>query len=345
MNILVTGHQGYIGSVLVPMLVDQGHQVSGLDAGFFESCQFTPDKISIPYIRKDIREVLIEDVKGYDAILHLAALSNDPMGDLNPEATRQINFEGTLQLARLAKRAGVKRFLFSSSCSTYGASGDSFIDEDAPFCPVTPYGETKVLAEQALAELADEHFCPIFLRNATAYGVSSRIRFDLVVNNLIAWAVTTGKVRLKSDGMAWRPLVHIEDISRAFIALLEADEEKVRGQAYNVGQTSENYLVRELAQMVTKVVPNCTITFADGASSDSRNYRVNCDRIQREIPGFEPQWNVLKGMQEIYRAIVARDLTVDEFEGSRYMRLAHLKMKQDEGELDSELHQRVPTAS
>lgn len=337
MKVLVTGHQGYIGSVLVPMLVRSKHEVTGLDAGFFENCHFLEPEILIPEIRKDTRDLDGGEFEGFDSVIHLAALSNDLIGNMNPELTYDINFRSTVRMAQMAKEAGVRRFLFSSSCSTYGAAGDDLLDEQAAFQPVTPYGESKVLAEYHLAELADENFCPVFLRNATAYGMSPRIRFDLVVNNLVAWAVATGKIYLKSDGSAWRPLVHVGDISKAFLALLEADEDLVRGKAYNVGITSENYRVRELAQMVSEIIPRCEVTYAEGASSDSRNYRVSFERIVREIPGFYPDWNVRKGIQEVYDAISTRMLEVADFEGSRYMRLAHLQERMACGELDEQL--------
>ncbi|MBC7172328.1 MAG: SDR family oxidoreductase, partial [Polyangiaceae bacterium] len=223
MRVLLTGHKGYIGTVLAPMLEAAGHEVHGLDSDIFERCTFGAPPREIPWTRKDIRDVELRDVEGFDAVIHLAGLSNDPLGDLDPALTYEINHHATVRLAELARRAGVHRFLFSSSCSNYGASdGESILDEESELRPVTPYGKAKALAEQDLAALADSRFCPVYLRNATAYGVSPRLRFDLVLNNLVAWAHTTGAVHLKSDGSAWRPLVHIEDISRAFLALLTA---------------------------------------------------------------------------------------------------------------------------
>ena len=314
MKVLVTGHRGYIGTVLLPMLLEAGHEITGLDSGYFDDCLYTDRDIDVPYIKKDIRDVELADVEGMDAIIHLAGLSNDPMGDFNPEITYDINHRATVKLAKLAKQAGVRRFLFSSSCSTYGSAGQDFIDETATFNPQTPYGESKVFSERDLKELADETFSPVFLRNATAYGMSPRIRFDLVLNNLVAWAVTTQKIFLKSDGQAWRPIVHIADISSAFIALLEAPLDLIHCKAYNVGQTSENYRVREIATIVGEVVPNCEVAFADGAGADSRNYRVNCDLIQKEIPGFKPVWTARKAAEEIYEAILATGLKLEEFE-------------------------------
>lgn len=337
MKVLVTGHRGYIGTVLLPMLVEAGHEITGLDSGYFDDCLYTDQDINIPYIRKDIRDVELADVEGMDAIIHLAGLSNDPMGDFNPEITYDINHRATVKLGELAKKAGVRRFLFSSSCSTYGSAGQEFIDETADFNPQTPYGESKVFSERDLAKLADDTFSPVFLRNATAYGMSPRIRFDLVLNNLVAWAATTQKIFLKSDGQAWRPIVHIADISRAFIALLDAPLDLIHCKAYNVGQTSENYRVREIATIVGEVVPDCEVAFADGASADSRNYRVNCDLIQKEIPGFKPVWTARKAAEEIYEAIKKNGLKLEEFEGEKFMRLARLKKHIADGAMDSEL--------
>lgn len=338
MKVLVTGHQGYIGAVLVPLLLEEGHDVVGYDTGYFNACDFLPPLAEVEEIRKDIRKVEKADLKGFDAIIHLAALSNDPMGNLNPQVTYSINHKGTVNLAKLAREAGVRRFLFSSSCSTYGAGGDGFLDEEAAFNPVTPYGESKVKSELEIKELVTPDFCPVFLRNATAYGLSPRIRFDLVLNNLTAWAATTGKIMMKSDGSPWRPIVHIGDISRAFIAFLKADEDRIRGRAYNVGRTSENYRVREIAQIVGEVVPDCEVAFADGASPDARDYRVSFERIEKEIPEFKPVWTARKGVEEVYKAIREQGLQLEEFEGRKYMRLAHLQEKIDSKLLNEDLY-------
>ncbi|MCI2401182.1 NAD-dependent epimerase/dehydratase family protein [Aliiroseovarius subalbicans] len=327
MRVLVTGHRGYIGTVLTPMLEAAGHEVAGIDSDLYERCTFAPggEMPHVPTVLKDIREIEPADLLGFDAVLHLAALSNDPLGDFRPETTYEINYEGTMNVARAAKAAGVSRFVFSSSCSNYGASGEDFIDENGAFNPVTPYGESKVKSELALAKLADDDFCPTFLRSATAYGVSPRIRFDLVLNNLVAWAVTTGNIHMKSDGTPWRPITHIEDISRAFLATLDTPVEKIRNEAFNVGVTEHNYQIRELAEIVAEIVPGCEVTFADDAGPDKRSYRVNCDKIQRVMPHFKPQWDARKGAQSLYESYLAQHLTLEEFEGPRYQRIGHIK--------------------
>jgi len=337
MKILVTGHQGYIGSVLVPMLLARGYEVQGLDTAFFEDCLYQAVSEAVPELRKDIRDVQAEDLEGFDAVLHLAALSNDPMGDFNPEITYEINHRASVRLATYAKQAGVGRFILSSTCSVYGSAGNDFIDEMAGYSPVTPYAKSKLAAEMEIEALADADFCPVFPRSSTAYGMSPRIRFDLVLNNLVAWAITTGKVYLKSDGRAWRPIVHVEDIARAFVALLEAPRDSVFKRAFNIGSTQENYQIRDIAEMVAEVVPNCVLSFAEGAGADTRNYRVNCDRIQREIPGFKAVWTAREGAEQLYHAFHENGLKLEDFEGERYMRLAHLKQRISENQLNREL--------
>jgi nucleoside-diphosphate-sugar epimerase len=337
MRVLLTGHKGYIGTVLAPMLLEAGHEVHGLDSDLFSRCTFGEEPLSIPETIKDIRDITIDDVRGFDAVLHLAGLSNDPLGDLNAELTYEINHRASVRLAALAKEAGVKRFIFSSSCSNYGAGGDDLLTEEGDLNPVTPYGKSKVLVEQDVSKLADDSFCPLYLRNATAYGVSPRLRFDLVLNNLVAWAYTTGAVRLKSDGTPWRPIVHIGDISRAFVATLHAPAEKVHNRAFNVGVPGENFRIREIAEIVRDTVPGSEVTFAPDASPDKRNYRVDCSLIQREVPEYQPHWNVRKGAQELYEAYKATGLTLEEFEGKRYKRIDHVRMLIADGIIDNSL--------
>ena len=337
MRVLVTGHTGYIGSRLTPMLLEAGHEVTGLDTDLFRDCTFVGELADVPHIYRDVRDVTIDDVSGFDAIIHLAALSNDPLGDYDPGLTEAINEKASIRIAELAKRAGVSRFLFASSCSNYGAAGQHFMTEDSPLDPITPYGVSKVAVEKALGPMADESFCPVYLRASTAYGVSPRLRFDLVLNNLTAWAVTTGKVLLKSDGTPWRPVVHVDDICLAYLALLEAPADTVRNRAFNIGTTTENYQIRDLAETVAHVVPNCEVSFASDAAPDKRCYRVDCNRIALEVPGFKPQWTIARGAKQLYETYKQVGLSLEEFEGQRFQRIAHVKHLVATGKLDETL--------
>ncbi len=342
-RVLVTGHDGYIGRVLVPMLLQEGYDVVGLDNHLFDGCDFPNDSSAcriLPCIQafdQDVRDVNAPQLEGFAAVIHLAAISNDPLGNLNADTTMEINHAATVKLARLAKAAGVERFLHSSTCSIYGVAGNDWVDESSEFNPLTPYGVAKMQAEYDLKELADDSFSPVYLRNATAYGVSPRLRGDLVVNNLVGYAYTTGEVLLKSTGVSWRPLVHVEDICRAFLAALSAPRAAVHNRAFNVGQTRENYLVRDIAVAVSEIVPHSTVRFADGANADQRSYRVNCDTILNELPGFEPQWDLRRGIEELYDAYTCHRLTVEELESPRLQRIKHVRAAVDRGRIDERL--------
>jgi nucleoside-diphosphate-sugar epimerase len=337
MKVLVTGHRGYIGVEMVPALRAAGHEVVGLDTGLYDECDFVSAPDPTEDLKVDLRDVTAAHCRGVDAVIHLGALSNDPLGDLNKELTYDINLHASVKLARAAKEAGVPRFLFSSSCSLYGAGGDGFLDETAAFHPVTAYGESKVKVEQEVSKLADKTFTPVYLRNATAYGVSRRLRADIVVNNLVGHAVTTGKVLLQSDGTPWRPLVHIGDIIHAFICCLSAPEGAIHNQAFNVGRKSENFRIREVAETVAAVVPNAEVSFAPGASGDTRDYRVDFSKIESKLPGYKPTWTLRKGIEELYAAYTAHHLAKEEWMGPRYYRLRTIKGLQDRGLLDTNL--------
>lgn len=338
MRVLVTGHNGYIGSVMVPELLAAGHEVLGLDTFFFEDCTLGNDRDGTPAVRKDIRDVRAGDLQGVDAIIHLAALCNDPLGDLHPGWTHEINYRASIQLARLARDAGVRRFLYASSCSMYGAAGsDDLLNEEAPLRPLTVYATSKVRTEEDLAALADPSFSPVFMRNATAYGLSPRLRADVVLNNLVCWAHTTGRIRITSDGTPWRPIVHVQDIARAFATALVAPREVIHNQAFNVGVTSENYQVRELAEIVRGTVAGCTLEYATDAGPDPRSYRVDFGKLARTFPAFKPRWNASFGAKDLYAALQEANVTIEEFQGRKYIRLAQIKHLLGSDRLDSTL--------
>jgi nucleoside-diphosphate-sugar epimerase len=333
MRVLVAGDRGYIGAVLVPFVQRAGHEVVGLDVGWYDGCDFGPQPNGYEQRTGDIRDATPNDLEGFDAVIHLAAISNDPIGHLNPDATYGVNAHGAVHLAKMAKIAGVPRFLFSSSCSLYGAAGDKPVDENGRFNPVTPYGESKAMAEEGLVKLADDDFSPTYLRNATAYGSSPRLRADIVVNNLTGTAFTQGSVRLQSDGSPWRPLVHVEDISRAFLGLLEAPREVVHNQAFNVGRDEDVVQIRAIAEQVSEIT-GAPVSFAEGAGPDTRNYQVDFTKIRSNVPAFQPQWTIPQGIKEIWNDARSRGLTTEDFEGPRYVRLRQIQRLAAEGRLD-----------
>jgi nucleoside-diphosphate-sugar epimerase len=339
-NVLVTGHHGYLGSVTGPVLVASGHDVTGLDTLYYRGCDLGTVESALPALELDVRDVTADDLRGFDAVVHLAALSNDPLGDLDPELTYEINFRATVDLARAAREAGVSRFLFASSCSMYGASEDERVTEDAPLKPITAYAESKVRSEEALAELADDDFSPIFMRNATVHGVSPRLRIDIVLNNLVGWAFTTGAVRILSDGTPWRPVIHVADVADATAALLQAPRETVHAQAFNVGADSENYQVRDLAEIAREVVPGSEVEYGGAGDPDPRSYRVDFGKLTRALPELGLRRTARESAQELYDAYGAAGLTFEEFDGPRFTRLKRLQSLLAEGKLGEDLRWR-----
>lgn len=337
MNVLITGDTGYIGSTIVPLFLKQGYNVTGLDSDLFEQCVFEAPDYTIPHIRKDVRDVTVDDLRGFDAIVHLAALSNDPLGNLDPNLTYGINHKASVRLAELAREAGVQRFLFSSSCSIYGAAGQGAVNEEAQFNPVTPYGHSKELVEGDVRKLANDSFSPVFLRNSTVYGWSPRMRFDLVLNNLVAHAVATSKILIKSDGTPWRPIVHVEDVGRAFIAALQAPRERVHNEAFNIGLDDENFQIRDLADIVKETVAGTEVTYAPGGEPDKRSYQVDFGKVRRQLPEWQPQWTARKGAVQLRDAYQRVGITLQDFEGPRFRRIDLLKRLMSEGKVDGTL--------
>ena len=335
MKVMVTGHKGYVGAVLVPMLIERGHDVIGVDCDLFADCSFSPPVPATLSISKDIRDLVAADFIGIEAVIHLAALSNDPLGEIDPDLTHEINTFATEEIARLAKEAGVERFVFSSSCSSYGAASDGWLTEEAPLNPLTPYAVSKVRSEELLDALASEAFSPVFLRSGTAYGLSPCLRCDLVANNLTAYAVATGEVLMKSDGSAWRPLVHVEDMARAFISALEADRARIHRQVFNVGRNGDCMRIRDLASIIGSAIPEARIRFAENNSADVRTYRVDCRKI--ESIGFDPRRSISEAVREMADAFRAANISIEEFEGPRFVRLATIRQLRASGRLDVNL--------
>lgn len=338
MRVLVTGNKGYIGSVLCPQLEEAGYEVAGLDTGFFQGCEFLPFKLPLKQVTKDVRAVEKEDLAGVDYLIHLAALSNDPLGEINPDLTKDINYQASVRLAELARQAGVKRFIFSSSCSVYGIAGDEAIDESGQLDPVTEYAKSKVATEKEVASMADESFSPVFMRNSTVYGASPMHRVDLVVNNLVGWAYTTGSLRIMSDGSPWRPLIHVEDICSVFIAMLNAPPDLVHNQVFNVGRDTENYRIKDIADVIKEAFPSCEIDYTGEHGADTRSYRVDFGKLASKLDGYcRFNWDIEKGVRQLLGAYRERGLTFEDFQGKSFIRLKQIKYLIEEGLVDQKL--------
>lgn len=337
--ILITGNTGYIGTVMTKFFQEHSHKVVGLDYNYYEGCDFYPTNVR-PFrqIVKDIRDLSERDLEGIKAIIHLAALSNDPLGEINPSLTHEINYVASVKLANLAKRVGIERFIFSSSCSLYGiAPDDKPLTEEGRLNPITAYAKAKVETEEGISKLADDNFHPVFMRNSTVYGISPSLRLDLVVNNLVAWAYLTGEVAIMSDGTPWRPIIHVEDLCRAFLAASEASVEKIHNQAFNVGINEENYQIKEIAKQVEKTVPDSHVEILNKTGSDERTYRVDFSKLKKTLPQFKPTWNLKKGIKELYQAYKNFDLTQKDFESPRYFRVRWIRYLIESEKLNDEL--------
>jgi len=340
-NILVTGHDGFIGTLLVNLLNRKGYGVTGIDTGFFgPECRLYTQENKVKTIKKDLRELEEKDLEGIDAVCHLAALSNDPLGQVNPDLTYDINYKASVRLAELSKKAGVSKFIYSSSCSMYGVAGDEALDESAEFNPVTAYAKSKVMTEQQVLPMGNKDFSVTSLRNSTAYGASSKLRLDLVVNNLVGWAMVTGQIKILSDGTPWRPIVHAEDIARAFIAVIDAPAERVNKEAFNVGIDSENYRIKEIAEIIGQIIPGCEIVITGEHGSDSRSYRVDFGKIKRQLPEFKPEWNLKTGVQQLQNHYLKYKMNDEKFNGRYFIRLKQIQHLLETKSVDDRLYWR-----